>query len=301
MPPQCRGICYNQAQARVAESQLTPMLSFRTIACQCACRRASQCRTTLQSYYQPRSKYHTKDTDDLQSRVTQSKLREILRETAQPVAVITSWMPPSSSHSEGDEYSKYHGATLSSFTSVAMDPYPLVSFALRMPSRMGATLKSLYLGTHPAPGQELGGGENSAHLVMNLLSASQAHAAHKFARPDLYPHPFDSSSNSANSENIPYFVSKEGLPVLEGSLGAFSCRLVAPAVPLHDLSYLENLGHAPTKPRNIPELPTGSVISELFIAQVMRVVLESPSPSTGMKPLLYHRRSFTSCQGDECE
>ncbi|KAG9223955.1 hypothetical protein CCMSSC00406_0004429 [Pleurotus cornucopiae] len=272
------------------------MLFFRTIAC--ACRRASQCRTTLQSYYQPRSEYHTKNADDLQSRVTQSKLREILRETAQPVAVITSWMPPSSSH-ESDGYSKYHGATLSSFTSVAMDPYPLVSFALRMPSRMGATLKSLYSDTRR--GQEFGGGENSAHLVMNLLSASQARAAHKFARPDLYPHPFDSSSNSAKSENIPYFVSKDGLPVLEGSLGAFSCRLVAPAIPLHDLSYLENLGQAHTEPRSLPRLPPGSVISELFIAQVMRIELEPPSPSTGMKPLLYHRRSFTSCKGDERE
>ncbi|KAF9499601.1 hypothetical protein BDN71DRAFT_127525 [Pleurotus eryngii] len=271
------------------------MLFSRTIAC--ACRRASQCRTTLQSYYQPRSEYHTKNADDLQSRVTQSKLREILRETAQPVAVITSWMPPSSSH-EGDGYSKYHGATLSSFTSVAMDPYPLVSFALRIPSRMGATLKSLY--SDPRPGQEFGG-ENSAHLVMNLLSASQACAAHKFARPDLYPHPFDSSSNSAKSENIPYFVSKDGLPVLEGSLGAFSCRLVAPAIPLHDLSYLVNLGQAHTEPRSLPRLPPGSVISELFIAQVMRIELESPSPSIGMEPLLYHRRSFTSCKGDESE
>ncbi|KAF4569790.1 hypothetical protein EYR40_008770 [Pleurotus pulmonarius] len=183
-----------------------------------------------------------------------------------------------------------------------MDPYPLVSFALRMPSRMGDTLKSLYSGTRPTPGQELGREEDSrTHLVMNLLSASQAHVAHKFARPDLYPHPFDSSSNSAQSENIPYFISKEGLPVLKGSLGAFSCRLIAPAIPLHDLSYLENLGRAHTKPRHLPELPPGSVISELFIAQVVRIVLEAHSPSTGMKPLLYHRRSFTSCKGDECE
>ncbi|KAF4593079.1 hypothetical protein EYR38_008789 [Pleurotus pulmonarius] len=182
-----------------------------------------------------------------------------------------------------------------------MDPYPLVSFALRMPSRMGDTLKSLYSGTRPTPGQEFGRGEPSTHLVMNLLSASQARVAHKFARPDLYPHPFDSSSNSAQSENIPYFISKEGLPVLKGSLGAFSCRLIAPAIPLHDLSYLENLGRAHTKPRHLPELPPGSVISELFIAQVVTIALEAHSPSTGMKPLLYHRRSFTSCKGDECE
>ena len=198
------------------------------------------------------------------------QLRALLRETAQPVAVVTSAMP----HTSKDTRSPYHGATLSSFTSIALDPYPLVTFSLRVPSRMATSLKS----AHP---------HLPSHMVINLLSAAQTTAAITFSRPDLHREPFSS---------VPYFLSKDGLPILEGSLGALSCKLVSRSLPLHDLALLEKGYTADTQPEQGPD----SMASELFIAQVVRV--EGGSQKEGQDddylrtlPLLYHRRNFTSC------
>ena len=65
-----------------------------------------------------------------------------------------------------------------------MDPFPVVSFALRVPSRMAVSLKHLY--HNPREGEAGKEGE----MVINILSARQHHAALVFSRPDLYPHPF---------------------------------------------------------------------------------------------------------------
>ncbi|TFK67700.1 hypothetical protein BDN72DRAFT_888816 [Pluteus cervinus] len=209
---------------------------------------------------------------------TQQKLLALLRETAQPVAVVTSFMtgPPGSS---ARSKRVFHGATLSSFTSIAMDPHPLVTFALRLPSRMATALESA---EPDAP----------SHMVVNLLCAEQAALAVKFSRPDLYPEPFKSA---------PYTLTEEGLPVLEGSLGALSCKLVSSPLPLHDLQYLrqygKSTGTASCKGRSLED----GVTSELFIAQVVRVedlpMSEGQQDAPRTLPLLYHRRGYTSCQG----
>src|SRR5882762_991582 len=102
-----------------------------------------------------------------QEKVTRERLRSLLRETAQPVAVVTSNLFGTSSP-------RYHGATLSSFTSIALDPYPIVSFSLRIPSRMATALKSAE-------------SRLSSHMVINVLSAAQQSTAVRFSRPDLYP------------------------------------------------------------------------------------------------------------------
>ena len=190
---------------------------------------------------------------------TRHRLRALLRETAQPVAVVTSFMPPGSDL-------KYHGATLSSFTSISMEPYPLISFALRTPSRMAA---SLIQHTH-----------NPSSIVINILSAAQAPVALTFSRPDLYPDPFSTVHFSLN---------ELGLPVLEGSLGALSCEMLPMSLPLHDLEFLERRT-AVSKDKEEGDC----VVSELFIARVTRV--EDLAPIEGeVLPLLYHRRGFTSC------
>ena len=108
---------------------------------------------------------------------TNAKLRALLRETAQPVAVVTSFMPKSS----GNTHTEYHGAILSSFTSVGLSPYPLVAFSLRIPSRMATTLSELAAARH-----------RGAQFIVNILSAPQANVAQTFSRTDLYPHPFES-------------------------------------------------------------------------------------------------------------
>ena len=93
---------------------------------------------------------------------TKDALRKLLRETAQPVAVVTSYYPFDGVGVDFEEgldglgniantttatasTKKFHGATLSSFSSIALDPYPLIAFSLRIPSRMATSLKQLML------------------------------------------------------------------------------------------------------------------------------------------------------------
>lgn len=192
---------------------------------------------------------------------TKDALRVLLRETAQPVAVVTSHYPSDGGDTHSTTSSKFHGATLSSFTSISMDPHPLVAFSLRIPSRMASALKQLMSEKQPC-------------MVINLLSASQHDAALRFSRADLYPEPF---------RNIPHEFSEEGLPILSGSLGALSCTLVS-CTPLHNICGDE------------PELDEGhGIISELFISRVIRV--ESKGTKFGdenVLPLLYHRRQYAT-------
>ncbi|KAK2465501.1 hypothetical protein APHAL10511_002393 [Amanita phalloides] len=178
---------------------------------------------------------------------------------------------PRTMHPPSTSLPTYHGATLSSFTSIAMHPYPLVAFALRVPSRMVTALKA----ARP---------EQPSHIVVNLLSAEQSPVAVTFSRPDLHPHPFTT---------VPYALTEDGLPVITGSLGAMSCKLISTALPLHDLEYLKDgLGKGAPEPVRVGE----DAASELFIAQVTRVekVDLAEHPNASKQPLLYHHRRYTT-------
>lgn len=191
----------------------------------------------------------------------------LLRDTAQPVAVITSNLTL-----PGGAQLQHHGATLSSFTSIALDPYPVVSFSLRIPSRMAAALKNASASL-------------TSHMVVNILSASQQSTAVRFSRPDLYPDPFSST---------PYTLSEDGLPVLEGSLGALSCKLVKGSWPLHDLDFIE--GRSGEATLGVQESLEGTgPASELFLARVVRVESLPEEDDTRTLPLLYHRRTYATC------
>lgn len=214
-------------------------------------------------------------------------VRELLRETAQPVAVITSYMPCSSS-SSGDVH-PFHGATLSSFASISMSPHPLVAFSLRVPSRMATSLSLLAKGdlgafSHKDRTERI---STETHLVANILSASQQRTAVMFSRPDLHPRPFDETNWSST---------QEGLPIIHNSLGALSCKIIAGPWPLHDLEALGGLGGEAGP--SVETTGKGDVSSELFIARVMRVedipldVDHELRPS----PLLYHRRRYATTQ-----
>ncbi|OXM78088.1 hypothetical protein C364_04023 [Cryptococcus neoformans Bt63] len=65
-------------------------------------------------------------------------LRQVMRNVAQPVAVAVASVPPTSPLAP---LAKYHGATLTSFTSLTLHPRPLVAFSLRLPSRMADCLR----------------------------------------------------------------------------------------------------------------------------------------------------------------
>lgn len=218
-------------------------------------------------------------------------LRALLRETAQSVAVVTALLPASTSTPASTP--PYHGATLSSFTSIALDPLPLVAFSLRVPSRMASALNA----NAASPG--------SAHLVINILSAAQPHLADRFARPDLHPHPFADT-------RVPYTTSRDGLPILSGALGALSCRVVGPSLPLAHLHELHAFEDGPVQKGDgdgeVQPVSGGvGLPSELFIARVLRVepvpLLEDDERnSSGLQklPLLYHRRRYTTV-GDHTE
>ncbi|KAF8799273.1 hypothetical protein BYT27DRAFT_6875948 [Phlegmacium glaucopus] len=210
------------------------------------------------------SRYNS--THQYEKRKLKHQLRILLRDVAQPVAVVTSLLT-----SNGPAKHIFHGATLSSFTSIAMDPYPLITFALRIPSRMAASLDAFAAASLQDP-------STPSHMVVNLLSAQQASIAVKFSRPDLHPQPF---------ESVAYRLTQEGIPMLDGSLGALSCKLVSRAIPLHDLDFLRN--GVVTRPVSLRK---EDVASELFIARVLRI--EAGDERT--LPLIYHQRSYTTCK-----
>ncbi|KAI9440427.1 flavin reductase like domain-containing protein [Lactarius indigo] len=209
-------------------------------------------------------------------------MRALLRETAQPVAVVTSLMPPpDSARRSQPPPSNFHGATLSSFTSISMSPHHLVAFSLRVPSRMATTLARL-----PLEASSL-----RTHMVINLLAAPQARAATLFSRPDLHPRPFD-------DPEVQWSLSPDGFPVLHGCLGALSCRVVGAPWPLHDLASLgDSLTHEAEEATDAVDV--GDVQSELFIAQVMRVedvpqAEDLVDDTLRTLPLVYHRRTYTT-------
>ena len=86
-----------------------------------------------------------------------------------------------------------------------------------------------------------------------------------------------------------YKLTEEGIPMLDGSLGALSCKLVSRAIPLHDLGLLRNMDSRDSVPMSLRK---EDVASELFIARVLRV--ESISERT--LPLVYYRRCYTTCR-----
>jgi flavin reductase (DIM6/NTAB) family NADH-FMN oxidoreductase RutF len=262
-------------------------------------------RPRQRKFYSTRQQLDDKKPAEIEREIKERRtlkedLRMLLRDIAQPVAVITSFMPSTDSNNgfpkpgtspERLNTTKFHGATLSSFTSIAMDPYPLVAFALRIPSRMATTLRSLSSPSSLSTFQPASS-TPSAHMVINLLSASQAPEAVMFSRPDLYPEPF------ATEDATKFSLTKEGLPVLHDVVGALSCKIVTGPIPLYDLEYFgAGLG---AKARE-PVLDEGGVASELFIARVVRVENVENLSSGKLEewertqPLIYHRRGYTSC------
>ncbi|KAJ3777103.1 flavin reductase like domain-containing protein [Lentinula raphanica] len=206
-----------------------------------------------------------------------TRYRSLLRETAQPVVVVTSLLHPTDKSPDS-----FHGATLSSFSSIAMDPYPLVAFSLIIPSRMAASLR------RALP-------ETPSDMVVNILSAAQANTAVMFSRPDLHPHPF---------QEVEYTLNSEGIPIIGGSLGAVSCKLTTSPILLDspvfsgrpvDSNTNGDLEFGKTRDENSHK-PSSS---ELFIARVTNIE-ELPLDEVDVNdprtmPLLYHRRSYATC------
>lgn len=189
-----------------------------------------------------------------------------MRQLAQPVAVITAPI-----HSTDADLSTHdHGATLSSFTSIALSPIPLVAFSLRLPSRMAAHLQRSPAGFAPS--------SSAATFAIHLLAGtSEGEGLSKlFARQG--PSPTDAPTSP------PAFFPRglfDRLRSPEASLGRLDCRLVG-RLPLTGLGDVGGATMAEGDP---------AAESELFVGAVEACELTRPDGEA--LPLLYHRQGYT--------
>lgn len=79
----------------------------------------------------------------LPSTSTQARpdLRSVMRLLAHPVTIITLNLNQESNHLQSTTQPS-HGSTISSLTSISIEPLPLISFSIRFPSRLGHQLLS---------------------------------------------------------------------------------------------------------------------------------------------------------------
>lgn len=203
------------------------------------------------------------------------RLRQVLRHSAQPVTVLTAPYPPNHRKSNAQDVPLFHGATLSSFTSISLHPLPIVAFSLRLPSRSADSIRK------PDPSNT----PSIPHLVINILGARQTNTAIKFSHADLYPDPFSDTR---------YELSEEGIPILSGCIGALSCTLLT-SLPLYgDALTVYGIHPEELLSQSTTSSGTPEANSELFIARVMRV--EDTGPNEGLLPLIYHGRQYSTVE-----
>lgn len=130
----------------------------------------------------------------------------------------------------------------------------------------------------------------SSHMVVNILSAAQPHIARLFSSPGL--HPFSESE-------VQWTRSVDGLPIIKGALGAFSCTVIGRSLPLNDTQWLHS--SMEEWEAEVQQVEGGSgLASELFIARVLRVEdVQEPEgqfedDTLWTLPLLYHQRAYTT-------
>lgn len=115
------------------------------------------------------------------------QVRLVMRKLPQPVVVVTT-----------ADKNMRRGVTVSSFTPITLQPEPLVSFCVRVPSRASDLL-------HSAGG-----------MVINMLSHDQVQQSVAFSSPN----------KTDQFKDIPFYDDPStGLPVLMGTLGSMHCKV----------------------------------------------------------------------------
>ncbi|QRV74196.1 SPT20 domain-containing protein [Ceratobasidium sp. AG-Ba] len=153
---------------------------------------------------------------------------------------------------------------MSSFSSIALHPLPLVGFSIRRPSRLADALHSSRYANPDA-----------AHGVINILAAHQSQVAIEFSRSDLYEAPF--SSTPHRLEN--------GLPVIEETVGALMFSVLT-SLPLSG-EVLKKFGAIYKN-----ELQEKDLSSELFVARVTGVLVHEKDPNQVKRPLVYYQGGY---------
>lgn len=210
--------------------------------------------------------------------------RELFRRVAQPVAVITARIPSangehSDAATQADRHRRHnHGATLSSLASISLSP-PLVSFSLRLPSRLATFLSSPSSPDAPSANP----------FRVHLLSTRQEPQARAFARQAPLPAP---AQPSPPPSPHPSGQSWESPPVLQpnlfdelerASLGWMDCKVVK-RIPLSGLG--DEGSSAAGGGKDESQQPR----SELFIARVEDVCLGQAAEGDGS--LMYWEQRY---------
>lgn len=205
------------------------------------------------------------------------QIRRVMRESAQPVALITTFLP-----TKQDRGARLiHGATLSSFTSISLQPN-LVCFSMKTPSKLADSL------LHHRTNREKAG--NQVDFVVNVLAQGQADLASAYAVPGTPPllHPPPQAQEGKEEEKHPLMeaglieVNEGTVPVVKGALGAFGCQVVDTL----DLSTYAN--------KDAAEEAEGESKSILYIAKVLHVYTPSHPNAAQQKPLIYRKATFVS-------
>jgi len=205
--------------------------------------------------------------------------------------------------------SRYHGTTLSSFTSLTLHPHPLVAFSVRLPSRMAD-----YLRPPPKPAQIPAALQQLASTLPNpsklpipiplpqpaldlLASISRLTSPQPSSPgPELTVsllaksnEPIARALSTAQADQSSTFATPETWdgtdpPALVGSIGKLRCEVVT-SIPLRDVCggcELDNVGAEGSHPG-----------SELFICRVLSV--EDGQQGVG-KPMLYWRHKYVGLE-----
>jgi len=222
-------------------------------------------------------------------------IKSLMRISAQSVGVITSYTngPSPSSTSTKEQDRLVHGATLSSFTTVSLQP-PIVAFSLRTPSRLADAL----LSPVKSPTSST---STPAHFIINILSSSQASIASSFAKPGLkhyYQKDWEAptiggqgSNGEAEDHPLEKFDHQPskiagGVPFLNKSLGALACSVLK-KFDLDDFEGLIDIGGNGEGRK--------SDGSQLFLAKVHAVEGLDGVGNEEMKcrlPLVYWKQRF---------
>ncbi|KAG9089227.1 hypothetical protein FRC06_001663 [Ceratobasidium sp. 370] len=186
-----------------------------------------------------------------------------MRSCAQPVTVVATRLNDA-------DHSPLHGATLSSFSSIALHPLPLVALSIRQPSRLA---DALHFNRRIDP--------DTIHGTINILAAHQSQLAVRFSRPDLYPKPFLSTT----------YRLEDGFPVFKETVGTLLFSVLT-SLPL-SAKVLENFGVS------VASQGAQGLSSELFVARVTRVLAPEGDPAQDRKPLVYCQGGYMSTSSAE--
>nr|CDI56613.1 uncharacterized protein BN887_06256 [Melanopsichium pennsylvanicum 4] len=260
------------------------------------------------------------------------QIRALMRESAQPVVLITTFLPTSSDTTNSnnklsttmDQTRLIHGATLSSFSSISLDPN-LVCFSMKTPSRLADALSHHFTYRRSNVDKQEQNEIEEVDFVVNILSCTQSNLAEAYATPGTPPLPHPPQPNSTpfekagngnknttdelqvethplNQVGLIYTKQQQqgrgasDMPLVKDSLGSFGCQVI----DILDLSKYDQLDDCMAK----KPIKTSSSSSVLYVAKVIHVYHPNQNQShqrqdkkknnNNNKPLIYHQKKFVS-------